>query len=133
MIDAFADRPVYLQVADVLRERITTGELRAGMSLPAETRLAQEYAVGRDTVRSAMAILRAEGLIETVRPHGNRVRDRNRIVVLLELGSELVFRPATTDERARLKLPVGAHVAQVSPADGESVIYVADRHIFRSI
>jgi GntR family transcriptional regulator len=127
VINPYADRPVYLQLADLLREQITSGELRPGTSLPAEPRLAQH------SVRAAIAVLRHEGLIETNRPTGNRVRARERSEVVFELGSTLVYRPATPDDRARLRLPLGAHVAEVTTVDGATEVYVADLVIFRSM
>lgn len=133
MIDAYADRPVYLQLADLLRDQITSGDLPPGASLLAEPRLAQVHGVGRDTVRAAIAVLRAEGLIETTRPSGNRVRLRRRTEVIFELGSTLVYRPASPAERAQLRLPLGAHVAEVTTVENATTVYVADLHVFRSM
>lgn len=133
MINPYADRPVYKQLADILRALITSGELEPGDYLASEQRLGQEYAVGRDSVRSAIALLRAEGLVETHRPGGTRVRSRDVIEIDLELGSTVGWRVATSDECRSMRLSEGAHVAVVASADGESVIYEASRHIFRAI
>ncbi|MFC6883416.1 GntR family transcriptional regulator [Actinomadura yumaensis] len=61
------------RVLDQLRERITTGNYAAGTRLPAEADLAAEFGVARNTVRAALTVLRAEGLIETRRPSGSFV------------------------------------------------------------
>jgi GntR family transcriptional regulator, transcriptional repressor for pyruvate dehydrogenase complex len=54
----------------VLRERIVTGQLRDGDSLPRQEDLLQEFGVSRPSLREALRILEAEGLI-TVR-RGNQ-------------------------------------------------------------
>jgi GntR family transcriptional regulator len=51
------------QVADVLRRQVLYGEFRAG-PLPSEADLTREFAASRNTVREALDLLRAEGLIE---------------------------------------------------------------------
>jgi DNA-binding FadR family transcriptional regulator len=57
-------------VAEVLRERILTGVLQDGDFLPRQEDLLQEFRVSRPSLREALRILEAEGLI-TVR-RGNR-------------------------------------------------------------
>jgi GntR family transcriptional regulator, transcriptional repressor for pyruvate dehydrogenase complex len=58
-------RPVYLQVADQIREAIFDGRFPPGQSLPAERELAQLLRTGRPSVREALRVLEAEGLIVT--------------------------------------------------------------------
>ncbi|MGP3987716.1 winged helix-turn-helix domain-containing protein [Streptomyces sp. 3N207] len=53
-------------VADTLRERIRTGELRPGARLPTQRELEAEFSVGRSAVREALAALTQEGLLENV-------------------------------------------------------------------
>jgi GntR family transcriptional regulator len=74
-LDRGADRALYRQLADLLRERIERGELAPGRELPSEAALAYEHDVGRDTVRDALAVLRAEGLITTERGRPAYVTD----------------------------------------------------------
>ncbi|MFS3128307.1 FadR/GntR family transcriptional regulator [Nocardioides sp. Bht2] len=57
-------------VADHLRERILGGDLEDGMTLPKEEELRLAYPVSKPSLREAMRILEAEGLI-TVR-RGNK-------------------------------------------------------------
>jgi GntR family transcriptional regulator len=56
-------QPLHERIADELRRRIATGELRSGDPLPSEHRLCSAYGVSRGTVRQALAALRAEGAI----------------------------------------------------------------------
>lgn len=76
MIDRSGDRPVYRQLAALLRERIESGVYAPGDVLPAESALIEEHDVSRGTVRQAIALLRAEGLVVTEHARGTFVRDR---------------------------------------------------------
>ncbi|MER6035534.1 MULTISPECIES: winged helix-turn-helix domain-containing protein [unclassified Streptomyces] len=54
------------QIADVLRERIRTGELKAGERLPTQAELAVEFGVERGAVRQALRALADDGLLSGV-------------------------------------------------------------------
>ncbi|PSK99302.1 regulatory GntR family protein [Murinocardiopsis flavida] len=56
----------YGQIAEVLRERITSGGLAPGAALPSESALGDEFHVARSTVRRALASLEADRLIKTL-------------------------------------------------------------------
>jgi DNA-binding FadR family transcriptional regulator len=56
-------KPVYLQVAEQLREAILEGDLPAGEPLPTERELSVQFGVSRPTVREALRVLQAEGLV----------------------------------------------------------------------
>lgn len=66
-------RGTYRQIADSVRELIVSGRLHAGAMVPSELALAEEHQVARGTVRSALAVLVDEGLIEVVPGQGRRV------------------------------------------------------------
>ena len=53
---------------------LESGELAAGSPLPSIVRLAQEYEVSTNTVKKALAILKDEGLAESVPGYGTFVR-----------------------------------------------------------
>ncbi|MGW4894425.1 GntR family transcriptional regulator [Kitasatospora sp. NPDC004240] len=65
---------VYERIADGLRQDIRAGQLKSGERLPPETALAQRYGKSVPTVRQALGVLEAEGLIEKVHGRGNFVR-----------------------------------------------------------
>jgi GntR family transcriptional regulator len=54
----------YRAIADELRGRVESGELRPGRLLPSESELSRAHAVSRVTVRKALDLLREEGLID---------------------------------------------------------------------
>ncbi|HUY51424.1 MAG TPA: GntR family transcriptional regulator [Streptosporangiaceae bacterium] len=70
-----ADVPKHVQIAEVLRQRIISGELRPRLPVPSEPTLMQEFGVARDTARKAVRLLREEGYITTLKGMGSFVRD----------------------------------------------------------
>ncbi|MEU6406336.1 GntR family transcriptional regulator [Streptomyces sp. NPDC046985] len=70
----------YEGIADDLRQRIRAGELKPGERLPAETKLVDQYRKSLPTVRQALGVLQAEGLIEKQHGRGNAVRKPRRLV-----------------------------------------------------
>ncbi|MET9151677.1 winged helix-turn-helix domain-containing protein [Streptomyces griseoflavus] len=54
------------EIADILRERIRAGELKAGDRLPTQAELAEEFGVERGTVRQALRALQDDGLLSNV-------------------------------------------------------------------
>lgn len=51
------------EIADDLRRRIRSGELKAGEQLPTQAALAEEFGVERGTVRQALQLLQSDGLL----------------------------------------------------------------------
>jgi DNA-binding GntR family transcriptional regulator len=122
-IDRDSYQPVYRQLADLIRVRITSGEIPAGSLLQSELALAQEHGVGRDTVRRAMAVLRGEGLVLTDRS-GTHVRKAPRLEpVTVPAGATIKARMPTEPERRSLGIPEAVPVLDV---DGR--LYPADRY-----
>lgn len=79
-INRRSDRPVYKQVADDLRRRITEGEFAAGGPLPSEPTLSAQYdGVSRTIVRQGLSILRSEGLILSRHGKGWFVREHRPV------------------------------------------------------
>ncbi|MET9434405.1 GntR family transcriptional regulator [Streptomyces sp. NPDC006551] len=92
-------------IAADLRAQITTGHLEAGARLPSEPRLAADYKVSTPTLRNALSLLQAEGLIEKIHGKGNFVRRPLRKLTyadgLLTPDADLHITIRTTNLRAR--------------------------------
>ncbi|MFG3577002.1 winged helix-turn-helix domain-containing protein [Micromonospora chersina] len=67
--------PFYERIANDIRTQIRTGELKPGDKLPSISELCAQYGVSTQVIRSAMLILRAEGLVEGHQGRGVYVRD----------------------------------------------------------
>ena len=72
-VDPQSATPVYVQVADILRSRIQSGQLLPDRPVPSETQLQQEFGVARGTARKAIALLREQSLVVTVKGRGSYV------------------------------------------------------------
>lgn len=92
-VASVAPRDTYRRIAAEVRRRIVSGELSPGALVASEKTLVDEYGVSRGTVRSALALLAEEGLVEVVPGQGRRV-------VGQAVGSE----PATAYERIAREL-----------------------------
>lgn len=66
----------YRQVADALRGDILDGLYQKRMLLPTEQLLCQQFNVSRQTVRQALSLLAAEGLIERRQGSGSHILPR---------------------------------------------------------
>jgi DNA-binding GntR family transcriptional regulator len=66
VIDPEGDVPIYVQLADLLRERIDRGEIAERRPIPSKKTLIQEFGIAQGTVERALAVLKAEGYLKTV-------------------------------------------------------------------
>ncbi len=79
LINAFRPRPLYEEVAELLRQRIfagQSGDLEPGAWID-ELRLAQEYGISRTPLREAIKVLAAEGLVTMKMRRGAYVTEVN--------------------------------------------------------
>ncbi|GHG18465.1 GntR family transcriptional regulator [Streptomyces hydrogenans] len=133
-------------IAEDLRTQITTGHLKSGDRLPSEPKLATHYKVSTPTVRQALALLQAEGLIEKTHGKGNFVRTPLRRITYTG-GTGIPFAPdlqttiRTTTVRARghirtlLKVPSNSPLTefQCTTYEGETPRSVARIYIPRDL
>ncbi len=68
--------PLYYQLENVLREKITSGGFEPGDRMPTEIELIEEYGVSRITVRQALQALADDGLIERKQGRGTVIAAR---------------------------------------------------------
>jgi GntR family transcriptional regulator len=66
----------YRELAAILRNAIERGEYPPGANLPKQSDLAERHGVNIKTVRNAIAVLDAEGLVSPIRRRGTVVRQR---------------------------------------------------------
>lgn len=97
--------PLYYQLENVLREKITSGAIAQGERLPTELELIEQFGVSRITVRQALAALADDGLIERKQGRGTFVSDR---VSAKRNSSGLIHLTGSLDELIELgmKAPV---------------------------
>lgn len=78
MSSSFSDRsvPRYVQIADLLRKRISRGLWQTGDKVPTLDELMAEFGVARVTVRQAVDLLARDGLVSPQRGRGTFVTAR---------------------------------------------------------
>jgi GntR family transcriptional regulator len=77
--------PEYQRIARVLRQRIESGELQPGDTLPTIDSIRLEAGVSTTTVRAALTLLREQGFVRSLRGGRYTVRDREAEDRLAEL------------------------------------------------
>ncbi len=142
MAVALPTAPRYEQIAQTLRARMHSGELRTGDQLPPERELSQSFLVNRLTLRRALRQLQEQGLLARRRGAGTFVtqpkieREVGQLVLVsssqerrgYQPGTHMVLceqRPATAAVAAQLALPEGAaiyFIQRVRLLNGEPVI-----------
>lgn len=69
--------PIYIQIKDVLIEKINSGELKSGNQLPSEREISETYNISRMTARNALTQLVDLGYAYRVKGKGTFVRFPN--------------------------------------------------------
>jgi DNA-binding transcriptional MocR family regulator len=120
----------YHELADLLRDEITSGRLGPGAVVPSEKTLEQTYGLSRITVRRAVEVLANEGLIVVRHGYRTRVREQpERERVRIPRGAMLTLRMPTSGEREAFGIGVGVPVAEVV-FGGKVTVYPGDRYVF---
>ncbi len=78
--DFAADKPIYPQIMEKIKQDIFRGNYKAGDRLPSVRELALEAAVNPNTMQRALAQLESEGFIETQRNSGRTVTTDQKIL-----------------------------------------------------
>lgn len=90
--------------------------------MPSERDLAEQYQTSKDTVRDGLKVLRARGLIVTLKGVGTRVAEKHRVETHdVPRGADISVRRATGEERRRLRMHENALVLVVESTEGIQV------------
>jgi len=77
-----SDKPIFLQVADIIKSDISCGKYKTTEKLPSVREFAIKYSVNPNTVQKSLQILEEEGLIATDRTNGKFVSESLEIIKL---------------------------------------------------
>ncbi|WP_171904175.1 GntR family transcriptional regulator [Streptomyces abyssalis] len=102
----------YQRVADSIRRQIVDGTLSAGDRLPTEPLLVAEYGVSRLTVRHALDVLQAEGLIERFHGRGTFVRRPPQRASYVSVCSRAFRQPETDHDEIETYVRPGSVLAE---------------------
>jgi GntR family transcriptional regulator len=125
----FTIRPLYMQVRDMLVERITSGTWRPGTGISNEVDLSRELGVSVGTIRKALEVMEQEHLITRRQGRGTFVNDQTsddlvsrfnrlyadegRALGLEILKSEIKVGRASEEECGRLAVRPGESVIRI--------------------
>jgi len=79
-----SSRPIYLQLLEEFKVKISTGQWEPGAKIDSVRNLARDYEVNPNTVQKALAELERAGLTETRRTAGRFVTDDKNLISKLE-------------------------------------------------
>lgn len=74
------DKPIYLQMVELIKTEIISGRLKCGEKIPSVRELAVQAKVNPNTVQKALAELERCGLIYTERTNGKFVTENKSII-----------------------------------------------------
>ncbi len=116
-VEPQSKRPLYLQVAGILREEIVSGAYPVGSKLPTEDGLCERFAVSRYTVREALRLLREDGLVASRKRAGTVVipprASGSDIQQVMSINDLLAFGTDTRFEIQGIRtVTVGAELAE---------------------
>ncbi len=133
--------PLYLQVKELLIQRVLSGDWKPGEILPSEMKLAVEYQVSQGTVRKALEEMASEHLVVRHQGKGTFVsaretetpvhffsivaRDGRTVSIGAPISFDWTVGEANEKERVELQLPYGARVYRifrVRPVDGRPAL-----------
>ncbi|MFE5097463.1 GntR family transcriptional regulator [Streptomyces sp. NPDC056638] len=121
----------YRRLATELREAIASGAYGAGGRLPSEEELAQQHGVSRGTVRQALAVLRANGLVTSRRGTRRVVLGTARTQSFFELLSFTRWARALGEVPGGRTIDISSGVA--NPLECEQLGLVPGAQIYRVI
>ena len=76
------DKPIFLQLAEIIKGQIISGKMTANEKLPSVREFGLLYAINPNTVQKALQILEDDGLIFTDRTNGKYVSDSSSTIEL---------------------------------------------------
>jgi GntR family transcriptional regulator len=120
---------LYVQLIDILKKKIETGEWDVGFQIPTEEDLCKTYGVSRATVRSAIAELVRDGYLFRQQGKGTFVKQvvSNKLVMLASF-RELMLEPGvefSTEVRVQTTMmPIGTIGNLLNISLDKHIIYI---------
>ena len=120
--------PIYLQLREIIRNRIEEGEYLPGTAIPSENKLAETYGINRLTVRNAVDALVNEGILRRVQGKGvfvvgdkyeENLDEHGGFVNVMSSGTKRV----SIKEQAKIYRPAGNKYANYFNIEPDDLIF----------
>ncbi len=128
-IDRLSFEPAYVQLVNIIRGQIASGLVKPGERLPSESQLCGRYRLSPMTVRRAVNILVAEGLVSTTQGRGTFVKPVELSTVMFSMDElRSIFDKKATNKVKLLEVSVvradAPVAARLDIAPGDRVILI---------
>jgi GntR family transcriptional regulator len=127
-IDRSSYEPAYIQLVNILRGAIASGQYQAGDQLPTESELCTSYDVSPMTVRRAISRLLDQGAVTTTRGRGTFVQPLRLATATFDLSEfhDILAEPGVTARVVEARvLPAGPRAAaNLGVPDGTHVVSI---------
>lgn len=117
--------PTYMRIAETLETEIGQGQPEVGERLPSEADLAVRFSVNRHTMRQALGVLQAKGVVQRVKGHGAYVAP-GRLVY--RIGRDMSF----SNSVARLGMRNAQRVVCIERAEASEAVAAALQLVSRA-
>ncbi|MBP2240537.1 GntR family transcriptional regulator [Cytobacillus eiseniae] len=84
-----ASRPIYMQIADKIKQQMIRGELLPGNKLPSVREMAVQSGVNPNTIQRTYSELERMEIVETKRGQGTFVTENEGAIHQLKLGMQM--------------------------------------------
>ena len=112
--DHLLKKPLYVQLRNMLAERISAGAWKPGAVIPNESDLARKFGVSAGTMRKALDLMEAERLLSRRQGRGTFVNDQTSDELSLRFSSLRCANSQHLDGQSKT-----THVGEDAPSDGE--------------
>lgn len=102
------------QIISVITDSVVKGKYKPGMKLPSEYELIEELKVSRNSLREAMKILSAMGVVEIKRGDGTYICSEMKTSVFDNAVFGILYEMSTDDELQELRQIVDEEVARLA-------------------
>ncbi len=99
-LSTVTNKSVSKTVVDKIKSAIISGQLKSGDYLPSESELAERFGVGKSSIREAIKMLEAIGVVEIIKGNGSRIRE----VVDENIFNPIVFQIILQSNESKHKL-----------------------------
>ena len=116
------DRPIYIQLQELLKVSIVSGQRPPGGKLPAVRDLALEASVNPNTVQRALTELERDGLVYANRTSGRFVTEDTVVIEKTKIGLAMELADAFLKKMAAIGYSARETAALISEKSGEVTI-----------
>jgi GntR family transcriptional repressor for pyruvate dehydrogenase complex len=114
MKSSLANKSVVERVVDQITNAIINGELKPGDKIPTEPELCETFGVGRNSIREAIKVLEAYGVLEIRRAEGTFIRQDYNYKMLYPILYGIILQKDSQGQIVNLRKVIDIGILQVA-------------------